>query len=375
MTYPVRQFPFAELPDTLHPTATAMHDSPPAQPSVTVVIPHLKGRPMLDRCLDALFASGGIQPRVIVVDNGGPASDTRGIETSRPDVEVLRLAANAGYAGGCNAGLRRCSSRYVVFMNDDAEVEPGWLEPLVAEAERDPSVGALQPKILSSKARREGRREFDYAGGAGGMLDRLGYPFCLGRDFSGTEEDRGQYDLPMELFWASGVAMFARREAVERLGGFDEGFFMHMEEIDLCWRMRLDGFHIRSVPSSIVWHEGGASLQQGSPMKVYYNHRNAFAMLLRNRGAAALWGVVPLRVLLEAASILHYLAGGREGAGRARQVLRAAVHNLRDLGATLRWRRAVQRGRRVGDRELFRGAPLSILLSRSPVQATARGSQ
>jgi len=330
---------------------------------------------MLDRCLDSLSAAGGAVPRVIVVDNGGEASDTGGLETVRQGVEVLRLPYNAGYAGGCNAGLRLCSSRYVVFLNDDAEVGPGWLEPLVAEAERDHSIGALQPKILSLKSRREGRREFDYAGAAGGMIDRLGYPFCLGRSFSGSEEDRGQYDEPAEIFWASGVAMFARREVLERLGGFEEGFFMHMEEIDLCWRMRLQGFRIRSVPSSIVWHEGGASLRQGSAGKVYYNHRNAFSMLLRNRGSAALWFVVPVRVLLEFAAVLYYLAGGRAGFERAWQVLRAAAHNLRGFSGTLRMRGMIQRGRRVTDRELFRGAPFSVLLSRSRVQHAARGSQ
>ena len=330
---------------------------------------------MLDRCLDSLYAAGGAVPRVIVVDNGGHVSDTWGLETVRQQVEVLRLPANAGYAGGCNAGLKLCSFRYVVFLNDDAEVAPGWLEPLVAEAEQDPSIGALQPKILSSKSRHVGRREFDYAGAAGGMLDRLGYPYCLGRSFSGTEEDKGQYDDPAEIFWASGVALFARREVLERLGGFEEGFFMHMEEIDLCWRMRLQGFRICSVPSSVVWHEGGASLRQGSPGKVYYNHRNAFAMLLRNRGTAALFFVVPLRMLLEFAAVLYYLAGGRSGVALAWQVIRAAAHNLRWFSDTLRMRGVIQGGRMVYDRDLFRGAPFSVLLSRGRVQPPARGSQ
>ncbi|NTV03184.1 MAG: glycosyltransferase family 2 protein [Chlorobiaceae bacterium] len=339
-----------------------MHDSPASPPPVTVVIPHLKNRPMLDRCLDSLYAAGGTVPRVIVVDNGAQESDTDGLETARPGVEVLRLPANAGYAGGCNAGLQRCATRYVVFMNDDAEVGTGWLEPLVAEADRDPAIGALQPKILSSKAKREGRREFDYAGGAGGMLDRLGYPYCLGRSFSGTEEDRGQYDEPAEIFWASGVAMFARREAVERLGGFEEGFFMHMEEIDLCWRMRLQGLRIRSVPSSVVWHEGGASLRQGSAGKVYYNHRNAISMLFRNRGTAALCLIVPVRAMLELAAILYYLASGREGIPRAWQAVRAASDSVRGFGETLRMRSVIQRGRMVSDRELFRGAALSVFL-------------
>lgn len=352
-----------------------MPDTPQqASPSVTVVIPHLKHRPMLDRCLDALYAAGGSVPHVIVVDNGADASDTAGIEARYPGLEVVRLPENRGYAGGCNEGLHRVSSSYVVFMNDDAAVEPGWLEPLVAEAERDPSIGALQPKILSLKARLDGRRVFDHAGAAGGMLDRLGYPWCLGRNFAGVEVDRGQYDLPAGLFWASGVALFGRTEPIRMLGGFEEGFFMHMEEIDLCWRLRLIGMGIRSVPSSVVWHEGGASLAEGTPLKVYYNHRNALAMFLRNRAASSLLLLLPLRLLLEAAAALWYLKGGRDGLRRAAQVLRAGVDNLRGLRRTLRERKTIQRGRVATDRLLFAGAPLSVFLMR-PAQPDERASQ
>ncbi len=352
-----------------------MNDSPASTPSVTVVIPHLKNRSMLETCLDSLRRSRWTELAVLVVDNGADASDLAGIETSYPEIELLRLSSNAGYAGGCNEGLRRCSTKYVVFLNDDAEVEPGWLGPLVDEAERDSTIGALQPKILSLPAKREGRRLFDYAGAAGGLLDRLGYPFCLGRSFGVTEEDRGQYDSSTELFWASGVALFAPRELLQRLGGFDAGFFMHMEEIDLCWRMRLRGYHVRSVPQSVVWHEGGASLRQGSPLKTYYNHRNALAMLLQNRSVPALWIVLPVRILLEVAAFFFYLAGGRDGWQRALQVYRAAVDNLRGFGAMLRKRGEVQRSRTVPERELFSGAPLSVFLLRRGVQSRVRDSQ
>jgi GT2 family glycosyltransferase len=345
-----------------------MNDSPASTPSVTVVIPHLKNRPMLEACLDSLRRSRGPEFAVLVVDNGGDASDLAGIESSYPEIELLRLPSNAGYAGGCNEGLRRCSSKYVVFLNDDTEVEPGWLGHLVETAERDGSIGALQPKILSLQAKREGRRLFDYAGAAGGLLDRLGYPFCLGRTFAGAEEDRGQYDAPAELFWASGVALFAPRELLASLGGFDAGFFMHMEEIDLCWRMRLRGYHIRSVPQSVVWHEGGASLRHGSPLKVYYNHRNALAMLVQNRSTPALMLLLPARILLEAAAFAYYLAGGREGWQRAVQVCRAMADNLRGLGATILKRVEAQGSRTVQDRDLFRGAPFSVFLPRRGAQ-------
>jgi hypothetical protein len=345
-----------------------MKSSSTASHLVTVIIPHLKNRAMLESCLDSLRMTSLKEFSVLVVDNGGESSDLSGIEDAYPEITVHRLPVNAGYAGGCNEGLKRSSSKYVVFMNDDAVVEPEWLGCLVDEAERDPLIGALQPKILSLKERREGRRVFDYAGAAGGLIDRLGFPFCLGRSFSGREEDRGQYDGSREIFWASGVAMFAPRELLVRLGGFDAGFFMHMEEIDLCWRMRLSGYSVRSVPKAVVWHEGGASLQEGSPMKAYFNHRNAIAMLLRNRSTVALALILPVRLLLEAAAAFYYLSGGVSGAARAKMVVRAAADNVRGLGEILRKRRQIQQTRVVGDRELFRGAPLSVFLLRHAAQ-------
>ncbi len=348
------------------PNRLTMQASSKAAPAVTVIIPHLRNRPMLDACLDALRKTTFTGFAVLVIDNGGKDSDLAGLESRHPDVVVLRLPANAGYAGGCNAGLRQVSSPYVVFLNDDTVVEPDWLARLVEAAEGDPAVGALQPKILSLPERRKGRRVFDYAGAAGGLIDRLGYPYCLGRSFAGREEDSGQYDQPRDLFWASGVALFTRREVVERLGGFEEGFFMHMEEIDLCWRMLLAGYKVRSMPQSVVWHEGGASLQEGSPLKIYYNHRNALLMLLRNRSAAPLALLLAPRLMLEVAAMLFYLAGGKDGIARAAQVARAFIDVLRRLPETLRQRRAIQRTRTVSDRELFRNAPLSIFLPRRP---------
>jgi GT2 family glycosyltransferase len=344
-------------------------------PAVTVIIPHLRNRPMLDACLDALRQTTFRDFSVIVVDNGGDASDLTGLESRYPDTTVLRLPANAGYAGGCNEGLRHVSSPYVVFLNDDTVVEPEWLGCLVTVAESDPMIGALQPKILSLPERRQGRRVFDYAGATGGLIDRLGFPYCLGRSFGGREVDAGQYDHPRDIFWASGVALFARREVVDRLGGFEESFFMHMEEIDLCWRISLAGYRVRSVPQSVVWHEGGASLAEGSPLKVYYNHRNALITLLRNRSAAPLIALLPLRLALESAAMLYYLAGGKEGMARAAQVARAFIDVLRRLPETLRQRREIQRARIVSDRELFRNAPFSIFLSRRPAQPLARASQ
>jgi len=329
---------------------------------VTVIVPHLKNRPMLNACLDSLQNSTFQNFTIIVVDNGGNESDLSRLEIDYPDVTVLRLPANAGYAGGCNEGLKLADSPYVLFLNDDTIVESDALGHLVAAAEREPMIGALQPKILSLPERRKGRRVFDYAGAAGGLIDRLDYPYCLGRNFREREEDHGQYDQPQEIFWASGVALFARRDVLEKLGGFEASFFMHMEEIDFCWRMKLLGYAVRSVPQAVVWHEGGASLAEGSPLKVYYNHRNAMLMLLRNRSATPLMLLLPLRLALEVVSILFYLTSGKEGIKRAVQVVRAAAATLRRSPETLQQRQLIQRMRTVADRELFRDSPFSIFL-------------
>ncbi|NTU52383.1 MAG: glycosyltransferase family 2 protein [Chlorobiaceae bacterium] len=333
-------------------------------PVVTVIIPHLRNRPMLDSCLDALGWSIFTDFTILVVDNGGERSDLSGIERERPDIHVLHLPENAGYAGGCNQGLMVATSPYVVFLNDDTLVDPDWLGFLVNTAEADQMIGALQPKILSLQGRREGQRIFDHAGAAGGLLDRMGYPYCLGRSFRKREVDLGQYDQQQEIFWASGVALFARREVLLKLGGFEAGFFMHMEEIDLCWRMKLLGYHVRSVPQSVVWHEGGVSLPVGSPMKVFYNHRNAILMLLRNRSTGALLLLLPFRMMLEVLAMFFYLAGGADGGRRALQVIRAFSCVPGRVPETLRQRRIIQRMRTKSDRELFRGVPLSMFLLR-----------
>jgi GT2 family glycosyltransferase len=352
-----------------------MQASSKATPVVTVIIPHLRNRPMLETCLDALRKSTFTDFAVLVVDNGGDASDLGGLEISWPGVSVLRLDSNAGYAGGCNEGLSHASSPFVVFLNDDAVVEPDWLGYLVEAADADPKIGVLQPKILSLPGRRQGKRLFDYAGAAGGLIDRLGYPYCLGRTFREREEDTGQYDRSQEIFWASGVALFARRELLMKLGGFESSFFMHMEEIDLCWRIKLFGFHVRSEPQSVVWHQGGASLREGAPLKVFYNHRNAILMLLRNRSSAALMIVLPVRMMLEAAAMLYYLAGGRQGWTRAVQVFRAAVAVVHRLPETIRQRRLIQSMRSISDRELLCGAPLSVFQLKRPDHSGTRDSQ
>ena len=196
------------------------------------------------------------------------------------------------------------------------------------------------------------------------MIDRMGYPWCLGRKFSTIEQDRGQYDGGQDIFWASGVAMFVKRTVAEELGGFDDEFFMQMEEIDLSWRMKLAGYHVRSVPSSVVLHEGGASLHGGSAEKIYFNHRNNIAMILKNRSTAGLLWVIPLRLLLEFAAAVFYLTQFPGALKKSGAVFRALAYNIRKLASTIKKRQKIQAMRIVGDRTIFCHSPISLIARR-----------
>jgi len=328
-------------------------------PSVDIIIPYYKRLDMLERCLDSLEKTLYPSMNIVVVDNGGKQAGLVFFVKRYRNTRLVRLPENMGYAGGCNEGLKVSSADYVVFMNDDTVHDPLWLEHLVLTALKDDRIGALQPKILSLKDDGKARKVFDYAGAAGGLIDRLGYPYCLGRTFSRIESDEGQYDSRRDIFWASGVAMFVKRTVVEEFAGFDDDFFMHMEEIDLCWRMKLAGYHVCSVPNSVVMHEGGSSLSGGSVEKIYFNHRNNITMLLKNRSVVGLFWVVPLRFLLDVAAAFMYLTQTPDGLKKSGAVFRAMNYNVLRIAGTLKKRRKVQSSRVVGDRTLFRRSPIS----------------
>jgi len=338
-----------------------MTSSAPHLPSVDIIIPHFKRRDMLERCLDSLAETLYPEMGIIVVDNGGKQAGLVFMVKRYRNARLVRLEENRGYAGGCNEGLKHSDADYVVFMNDDTRHDPLWLDRLVSAALEDERTGALQPKILSLKAFEKGKQVFDYAGAAGGMIDRLGYPWALGRTFSAIEMDQGQYDNGREIFWASGVAMFVNRSLAEGLGGFDGDFFMQMEEIDLSWRMKLAGYSIRSVPSSIVLHEGGASLPGGSADKIRFNHRNNISMLMKNLGGARLLWVLPIRFLLEFAAALFYLTQFPGSLKKSGAVWRAISENIRQIPPIIKKRRAVQKMRRIRDSVIFRDSPLTLL--------------
>ena len=216
--------------------------------------------------------------RVVVVDNGSKDGSGELMKKEFPAVDLICFPENLGFAGGYNRAVESVSEEIVVLLNSDVEVTANWLQPLVGMLEACPELAAVQPKI---KAWRN-RDYFEYAGACGGFIDRLGFPFCRGRILDVLEEDRGQYDDEAEVFWCSGAALCVRREAYCRAGGLDERFFAHMEEIDLCWRIRNLGAVLKACPASVVYHLGGGSLPMNHPRKLFLNYRNNLLMLYKN---------------------------------------------------------------------------------------------
>ena len=243
---------------------------------------------------------------VVVADNGSSDGSIAFLQ-GFPQVRVLPLERNYGYAGGYNRALCQIDADYYVLLNSDVETPEGWLAPLVDFMEEHPDAGICQPKILSFAD----RSCFEYAGACGGFIDRYGYPFCRGRILSCIERDRGQYDGNLEVFWASGACMMIRSALFHHLGGFDESFFAHMEEIDLCWRTKLLGYQVWCVPSSRVFHLGGGTLPNDSPRKLYLNYRNNLVMLAKNLPERKRRQVLVMRSLLDASSAAIFLITGR----------------------------------------------------------------
>ncbi len=313
---------------------------------MTVVIPHIGKSDILYSCLRSLTNESQVPFDVIIVDNGSDLKESRVAEIL-PDFRILAMQENLGFAGGCNAGLLQVTAPYAVLLNNDTEVGANWLTPLVALMESEPEVAACQPKILS--LRFPGR--FDYAGGMGGLIDRFGYPFAIGRIFDTLEEDHGQYDGHFNIFWASGTAMMLRMEALKQVGLLDEDFFAHMEEIDLCWRLHLSGQSVVSISESTVYHYSGYSLGHEAHRKMYLNHRNNWVMLLKNYAWRTLLWLVPLRLFFEA--VTFFVSVVKLDFKRAWAVVRAIGFIFLHLRGLFRKHVAVQKLRKISDLQLF----------------------
>ncbi|MDR0907168.1 MAG: glycosyltransferase family 2 protein [Rikenellaceae bacterium] len=271
-----------------------------------VVILNYNGEQTLRRFLPSVVANTPPEVGVVVADNGSADGSVELVEREFPTVEVIKLDRNYGFAGGYNRALREVAADYFILLNSDVETPAGWCEPLIEYLDNHPDTAAVAPKLLSY----DHPVEFEYAGASGGFIDALGYPFCRGRILGTVERDAGQYDDAREVFWATGACFACRAEVFWAKGGFDDDFFAHQEEIDLCWRMQLTGWRIAVEPRSRVYHLGAGTLPP-SPAKVYLNHRNNLAMLYKNLPARRLWAVIGVRMILDGVLAVGYLLRGK----------------------------------------------------------------
>lgn len=278
------------------------------QAKIAIVILNWNGKKHLEQFLPSVLSSTYPFIEIIVADNASTDDSVAFLNSAYPSVKIIRLPENYGFARGYNEALKQVKDvDYYVLLNSDVEVRPGWIEPIVQLMEADRLIAACQPKILAY----HDHNSFEYAGGAGGWLDHLGYPFARGRIFDYCEQDNGQYDTIGSVFWASGAAMFVRADVYHKMGGLDDYFFAHQEEIDLCWRMQLAGYKIMACPSSVVYHVGGGTLPKGNKRKVYLNFRNNLIMLAKNLPTREAVWKLPLRLLLDHISGIKTLAGGQ----------------------------------------------------------------
>ncbi|MCB2213275.1 glycosyltransferase family 2 protein [bacterium] len=319
---------------------------------ITVIIPHLQGHEILLNTLTDLsderkrLLQRGIALEVLVVDNASSDGSVRDAEKAHPWIHVLRLTKNHGYAGGCNRGIEASNGDWVWLLNDDVRLVPGVVEAMLEVATSSPQIAAVQPKILSHHH----RGMFDYAGGAGGLIDRFGYPFAYGRIGGDMELDGGQYDEPREIFWASGTACLWRRSTLKDIGLLDEDFFAHQEEIDLSWRAWLRGWKVASAPHGTVYHLGGSTLAYESWNKMYLNHRNSLFMILKNADRFDLPGLLLARLVFDhGIGVVEALRGHP---GRFTAVLAAWRDFVRAWRRIQSKRRHIQELRKVHWRQL-----------------------
>lgn len=283
----------------------------------SVIILNWNGAAMLRQFLPSVIRYSSVADCEIVVADNGSSDESLDVLADYPTVRVVPFTQNYGFAEGYNRALAHTEADYTILLNSDVEVAEGWLEAILDYMDAHPDVVACQPKILSylsKKAYDEGRLEaieFEHAGAAGGLMDVLGYPFCRGRILSYVEKDKGQYDNVASVFWASGACLCIRTEVYKKEGGLDGRFFAHMEEIDLCWRLQCRGYNIVCVPSSVVYHLGGGSLNYENPRKTYLNFRNNLLMLYKNLPAKRLWWVWIIRFFMDYAAAMQFVVAGQ----------------------------------------------------------------
>ena len=297
---------------------------------VAVVILNWNGEQMLHDFLPSVVKYS-ILPEsmgeavVYVADNGSTDSSLALLANEFPMVQTIVLDRNYGFADGYNMAFAQIDAEYAVLLNSDVEVTEGWLTSLVTYMDARQEVAACQPKLMAYHR----KDEFEYAGAMGGYIDRYGYPYCRGRIFDTVEKDRGQYDNDVPLLWATGACLMVRLPIYKEVGGLDGRFFAHMEEIDLCWRLRCRGYEVGCVPTSVVYHVGGATLNAGNPRKTFLNFRNNLLMLYKNLPANDLHGVLFVRALLDYVAAAMFVLKGEWGSAKAVVRARREYHKLK----------------------------------------------
>ena len=267
-----------------------------------VTVLNWNGKAWLEKFLPTLVKHSQ-EATVFVADNSSTDDSVDFVKNNFPTVKIIINATNGGYAKGYNDALKQINAEYFVLINSDIEVTEGWISPIINLMDSDKKIAACQPKFLDYN----NRKMFEHAGASGGFIDNLGYPFCRGRIFDDLEQDKGQYNDIIEVFWASGACLFVRAEHFNEVSALDEDFFAHQEEIDLCWRLKNKGYKILVQPKSVVYHVGGGTLNVGSPFKTYLNFRNNLIMLFKNLPASALFTTIPTRLILDGVAALTFL--------------------------------------------------------------------
>ncbi len=276
------------------------------QKKIAIVILNWNGEKLFETFLPSIIEhSSKSGAEIIVADNASTDQSVKLLREKFPEIKIIELESNYGFAKGYNRALKQVKADYFVLVNSDVKVTENWIEPCIDKFEADENLVAIQPKILSYNE----PLNFEYAGAAGGFIDKFGYPFCRGRVLNRVEKDKGQYDQPGPIFWASGACMFVRADTFHKVGGFDGDFWAHMEEIDLCWRLKSQGYKIVYEPLSVVYHLGGGTLSYGSPRKIYLNFRNNLWMLYKNLPRHQFKRIFILRMILDGVAAVKFIVG------------------------------------------------------------------
>lgn len=277
-------------------------------PKVAVVVLNYNGEHLLPKFLPSVYNSTYTNLRLILADNASTDNSVEWVKTNLPKFEIIINENNAGFAEGYQKVLTQIKDvDYYILLNSDVEVTENWIEPVIKLLESDSKIAIAQPKILSYVE----KEKFEYAGAAGGYIDRFGYPFCKGRIFDTIEPDEKQYDKNTEIFWASGAALFIKAELYHKSGGLDIDYFAHMEEIDLCWRIKNMGYKVYACNESIVYHLGGATLHESNPRKTYLNFRNSLITLRKNLPLHKSFGIIFIRHILDFIQLIRFLLSGK----------------------------------------------------------------